>query len=228
MEEPQKARNEGWYVHPTATVDEPCEIGAGTKIWHYSHVMQHAKIGSNCILGQNCHVAGGVVIGSGVKVQNNVSIFAGCVIEDYVFLGPSCVLTNVTNPRAEVNRHELFEKTLLKRGCTIGANATIRSGVTVGCYAFVGAGAVVTRTVPDYAKVIGVPARQVGWVSRHGLPLSETDEQGVFTCPESGLRYREQSPGVLRCLDLDEEEPLPAELRTGRKGYSDILGGSDS
>jgi UDP-2-acetamido-3-amino-2,3-dideoxy-glucuronate N-acetyltransferase len=228
MTDQLQARSGGGYVHPTATVDEPCEIGAGTKIWHYSHVMQNAKIGSDCVFGQNCHVAAGVVIGSGAKVQNNVSIYAGCVIEDHVFLGPSCVLTNITNPRAEVNRHELFEKTLLKRGCTIGANATIRSGVTVGRYAFVGAGAVVTKAVPDYAKVVGVPARQVGWVSRHGLPLGEADPQGVLTCPESGLRYREESPGVLRCLDLDEEEPLPTEMRIGMKSYSDILSGSDS
>jgi UDP-2-acetamido-3-amino-2,3-dideoxy-glucuronate N-acetyltransferase len=211
-----------YFRHESAYVDEPCEIGDGTKIWHFCHVQAGARIGARCSFGQNCNVAGDVVIGSNVKVQNNVSIYTGTVIEDDVFLGPSCVLTNVTNPRSQVNRHSLYEKTLLRRGCSIGANATVVCGVTVGRYAFVGAGALVTRDVPDYALVVGVPARFAGWMSRHGHRLGAPDADGVRTCPESGLRYREAVPGVLRCLDLDEEAPLPAELAVGRKGYDEL------
>ena len=148
------------------------------------------------------------MIGSNVKIQNNVSVYAGTVIEDDVFLGPSCVLTNVANPRSQVNRHALYETTNLKRGCTVGANATILCGITVGRYAFVGAGSVVTRDVPDYALVIGNPARQVGWMSRHGHRLTSPDEEGIFLCPEAGYRYQETEPGILRCLDLAEEAPL--------------------
>jgi UDP-2-acetamido-3-amino-2,3-dideoxy-glucuronate N-acetyltransferase len=211
-----------FFVHPTAVVDEPCEIGAGTKIWHFSHVMKGAKIGERCIFGQNCNVDGGTVIGNNVKVQNNVSIYTGAVIEDDVFLGPSCVLTNVTNPRSQVLRHSLYEKTLIRRGASIGANATIVCGVTIGRYAFIGAGAVVAKDVPDYALMMGVPARKAGWVSRHGLPL-KNPKAGVYTCPESGLRYQETEPGVLRCLDLDEEAPLPTNLREGKVFYNDIV-----
>jgi UDP-2-acetamido-3-amino-2,3-dideoxy-glucuronate N-acetyltransferase len=134
------------------------------------------------------------------------------------------VRTNVSNPRAEVNRHSLYERTRLRRGCSVGANATVVCGVDVGRYAFVGAGAVVTSDVADYALVVGVPARRVGWMSRHGLPLDEADGDGVRTCPESGLRYREVEPGVMRCLDLDEDAPLPEELRTGRRSYDEVLG----
>ncbi|MEW6242489.1 MAG: acyltransferase, partial [Chloroflexota bacterium] len=151
--------------------------------------------------------------------------YTGTIIEDDVFLGPSCVLTNVTNPRSQVNRHRLYETTLLKRGCSIGANATIVCGITIGRYAFIGAGAVVTRDVPDYALMLGVPARQAGWVSRHGLPLSDPDRTGVYTCPESGLRYKEMEPGVLLCLDLDEEAPLPENLRVGERFYDEIVHG---
>ena len=136
-----------------------------------------------------------------------------------MFLGPSCVLTNVTNPRSQVNRHSLYEKTLLRRGCTIGANATIVCGITIGRYAFVAAGAVVAKDVPDYALMVGVPARQVGWMSRHGLPLKDPDSAGVFTCRESGLRYHQTTPGALRCLDLEEECPLPAALAIGAEAY---------
>lgn len=208
------------FVHASAYVDEPCEIGEGTKIWHFCHVLAGARIGRNCVLGQNVHVAGGVVVGDGVKIQNNVSVYAGTTIEDDVFLGPSCVLTNVTNPRAQVNRHALFEKTLLRRGCTIGANATVVCGVTVGRYAFVAAGAVVTRDVPDYALVVGVPGRQGGWMSRHGHRL-DPGAGGVATCPESGFRYALEA-GRLRCLDLDEETPLPARLAVGTRGYEEL------
>ena len=208
------------YIHPSAFVDEPCEIGDGTKIWHFAHVMKGARIGKRSIIGQNVNVDGGTIIGNNVKIQNNVSIYTGVEIEDDVFLGPSCVLTNVTNPRSQVNRHALYETTLLKRGCTVGANATIVCGTTVGRYAFVGAGSVVTRDVPDFALVVGNPARQVGWMSRHGHRLeSNGDAAGVMRCPETGHRYLESAPGVLRCLDLDEEAPLPADLTVSKKSY---------
>src|SRR4029077_4492295 len=146
-----------YFAHESAYVDDGAELGAGTKVWHFSHIMKGAKIGEKSIIGQNVNVDGGAVIGNNVKIQNNVSVYTGTVIEDDVFLGPSCVLTNVTNPRSQVNRHSLYEATKLKRGCTIGANATIVCGVTVGRYAFVGAGSVVTKSVPDFALVIGNP-----------------------------------------------------------------------
>jgi len=209
-----------YYVHPSSFVDEPCEIGAGTRIWHFSHIMKGARIGMHCIFGQNSSVAGDVVIGNNVKVQNNVSIYTGTEIEDDVFLGPSCVLTNVSNPRSQVNRHSLYERTLLRRGCSIGANATVVCGVTVGRYAFVGAGAVITKDVPDYALIAGVPGKRVGWMSRHGHRL-QFDAEGNAACPESGFRYR-LADGLVRCLDLDEDAPLPASLRNGEKPYRDF------
>jgi UDP-2-acetamido-3-amino-2,3-dideoxy-glucuronate N-acetyltransferase len=211
-----------YFKHESAFVDEPCSIGDGTKIWHFCHVLRNARIGRNCVFGQNCHVAEDVVVGDNVKVQNNVSIYTGTVVEDDVFLGPSCVLTNVTNPRSQVNRHRLYEKTLIRRGATVGANATVVCGVTLGRYCFVAAGSVVTRDLPDYAFVRGVPGRQVGWMSRHGLPLKDPDADGIMHCPESGYRYQESKPGVLRCLDLDEEAPLPAEKATGKIGYDEL------
>ncbi len=219
---PRPVPRAAFCVHETAVVDEPCEIGEGTKIWHFSHVMKGAKIGKRCIFGQNVNVDGGVVIGNNVKVQNNVSLYTGVVVEDDVFLGPSCVLTNVTNPRSQVNRHSLYEKTTLRRGCTIGANSTIVCGVTIGRYAFIGAGAVVTRDVPDYALVLGNPARQHGWMSRHGHRLGKPDAEGIMTCPESGYRYKETAPGVLRCLDLDEDATLPEALRKGERAYREF------
>jgi len=211
-----------YFAHPTAIVDQPVEIGAGTKIWHFSHVLAGAKIGERCIFGQNCQVAGDTVIGNNVKVQNNVSIYAGAVIEDDVFLGPSCVLTNVTNPRSQVNRHSLYEKTLIRRGATVGANATIVCGITLGRYSFIAAGAVVTRDVPDYALMVGNPAHRIGWMSRHGHRLDLPGEDGIMNCPESGYRYKEVEPGAIRCLDLDEEAPLPRELSNGTKSYDDF------
>jgi UDP-2-acetamido-3-amino-2,3-dideoxy-glucuronate N-acetyltransferase len=210
-----------YYAHPTAVVDEGAAIGKGTKVWHFSHIMKGAKIGERCIFGQNVNVDGGTVIGNNVKIQNNVSIYSGLVIEDDVFLGPSCVLTNVTNPRSQVGRHHLYEKTLIKRGATVGANATIVCGVTIGQYAFVAAGAVVTKDVPDYGLVMGNPARRKGWISRHGHPLRQANE-GVFTCPEFGFRYQETPDGQLRCLDLAEDQPLPANFNKGVATYEEL------
>ncbi len=197
-----------FFVHPSAYVDEPTTIGAGTKIWHFSHVMPHARIGKGCNLGQNVLVASDVIIGDHVKIQNNVSVYAGVELEDYVFCGPSCVFTNVTNPRCEINRRHLYERTLVRRGASIGANATIVCGATVGRYAFIAAGAVVTGDVPDYALMMGVPARRSGWMSRHGFRLPEPDAGGILRCPDSGWRYQEVEPGLLRCLDWDEDAPL--------------------
>ncbi len=215
-----------YFVHESAYVDEPCRIGTGTKIWHFCHVMKDAAIGENCILGQNVFIGSGAVIGNNVKVQNNVAIYTGTVIEDDVFLGPGCVLTNVSNPRAQIVRHDLYERTILRRGATVGANATIASGLELGQYCFIRAGAVVTKNVPDYALMAGVPARQVGWVSRHGLPLPPPDAEGVMVCPESGYRYRQVQPGVVCCLDLTEEAPLPPEQRIGKISYREIKGRS--
>ena len=210
------------FVHESAYVDDGASIGARTKIWHFSHIMKGAQIGERCIIGQNVNVDGGTVIGNNVKIQNNVSVYTGIVIEDDVFLGPSCVLTNVTNPRSQVSRHSLYETTHLKRGCTIGANATIVCGVTIGRYAFVGAGSVVTKNVPDFALVVGNPAHQVGWISRHGHRLRISAPGGIMRCPEAGYRYQEVEPGVLRCLDLDEEAPLPEDLSVGTKSYRQL------
>ena len=208
-----------YFVHESACVDDGAEVGIGTKIWHFSHIMKGARIGERCVIGQNVNVDGHAIIGNDVKIQNNVSVYSGVVIEDDVFLGPSCVLTNVTNPRAQVNRHSIYETTRLKRGCTIGANATIVCGVTIGRYAFVGAGSVVTRSVPDFALVVGNPARQVGWMCRHGHRLDTPDPDGVMRCPESGYRYQRAADGALRCLDLDEEARLPAAMATGTTSY---------
>lgn len=208
-------------------MDEGAEIGKGTKIWHFSHVMKGAKLGERCILGQNVNVDGGTILGNNVKVQNNVSIYTGLVIEDDVFLGPSCVLTNVTNPRSQVSRHSLYEGTVIKRGATIGANATIVCGVTVGRYAFIAAGTVVTKDVPDYALVVGNPGRQAGWMSRHGHRLNHPHTDGTMVCPESNFRYRlverAGSPApasmALHCLDCDEGAPLPEGLSRGTQPY---------
>ncbi|MFT3775308.1 MAG: acyltransferase [Minicystis sp.] len=196
-----------FFAHASACVDEPATIGEGTQIWHFCHVMSGARIGRSCVLGQNVFVAAGAIVGDRVRVQNNVSIYDGVEIEDDVFLGPSCVLTNVSTPRAEIRRRDRFERTRIRRGATIGANATIVCGVTVGRHAFVGAGAVVTRDVADYALILGVPGRREGWVGRHGVRLELGEGEGDWRCPESGLRYREQD-GSLRCIDVDEDAPL--------------------
>lgn len=183
------------YIHPTATVDDGATLGPGTRVWHFCHVMPGAVIGDRCILGQNVMIASGVRIGNGCKLQNNVAVYAGVTLEDDVFCGPSCVFTNVLTPRAFVERKNEFAPTLVKRGATIGANATIVCGNTIGAYAMIGAGAVVTKDVADYALVVGNPARQIGWVSRAGERLAEN-----LMCPRSGERYR-----------LDGDRLMPAD-----------------
>ncbi len=198
-------------VHPSAIVDSPASIGDGTQIWHFCHVMTGAVIGQNCVLGQGVFVASSVRIGNHVRIQNNVSVFDGVVIEDYVFLGPSCVLTNVTFPRAEISRKGHYEPTTLRRGATVGANATILPGCTVGRYALIGAGATLTRDCPDYALMKGVPAKQDGWVSRHGAKLPPPNAQRRMVCPVGGMTYQLAPNGVLRCLDLSEDDSLPQE-----------------
>lgn len=195
-------------AHPSAYVDEPSAIGAGTRIWHFCHVMAGAVIGEQCVLGQNVFIANGVTVGNNVKIQNNVSLYTGVELEDDVFCGPSCVFTNVINPRSQIVRHSEYQLTLVRRGATIGANATIVCGATIGRYAFIAAGAVVRGDVPDYALMLGVPARRRGWMSRHGHRLPAPDADGLMVCPESGWRYREVEPGVLRCLDWPEERAL--------------------
>lgn len=211
--------NTPYYFHPTAVIDEGAVIGAGSKIWHFAHVSAGARIGERCIFGQNTYVADGVVVGSNVKVQNNVAIYTGTTIEDDVFLGPSCVLTNVTNPRSQINRHSLYEKTLIRRGATIGANATIVCSITLGRYCFIAAGAVVTKDVADYALIQGVPGRQVGWMSRHGHLLTGGSNSELM-CPESGLRYALDSMARLRCLDLEEDAPLTDNQVGGTRPYT--------
>lgn len=176
-------------AHPTAVIDEGCTIGAGTRIWHFSHIMPGCTIGEGCNIGQNVVVSPGVVLGNNVKVQNNVSLYTGVECADDVFLGPSCVFTNVTNPRSAVNRRNQYAKTRVGRGASIGANATIVCGHDIGAFAFIGAGAVVTKTVPAYALVVGNPARQTGWMSEYGHKL-KFDAAGEAACPESGQRYR--------------------------------------
>jgi UDP-2-acetamido-3-amino-2,3-dideoxy-glucuronate N-acetyltransferase len=195
-------------AHPTAIIDLPADIGPRTQIWHFCHVMSGSKIGAGCNLGQNVFVAAGAVIGDGVKIQNNVSVYQGVILEDEVFCGPSCVFTNVINPRSEVPRRGHYTRTRVRRGATIGANATIVCGADVGRFAFIGAGAVVRGVVPDYAMVVGVPAIRRGWASRHGHPLRNINDDGNYICPESGWRYREVEPSVLRCQDWPEDRPL--------------------
>ncbi len=177
------------FIHETAIVDEGCEIGKGTKIWHFSHIMPTCKIGENCNIGQNVVISPEVILGRNVKIQNNVSLYTGVVCDDDVFLGPSCVFTNVINPRSAVNRRGQYAKTYVGKGASIGANATIVCGHDIGQYAFIGAGAVVTKTVPAYALLVGNPARQMGWMSEYGHRLS-FDTEGVAICLESGEKYK--------------------------------------
>ncbi|MGC9342525.1 MAG: acyltransferase [Bacteroidales bacterium] len=178
-----------YYAHETAVIDKGCKIGKGTKIWHFTHIMDNCIIGEKCNLGQNVVVSPGVILGNNVKIQNNVSVYTGVICEDDVFLGPSMVFTNVSNPRSAVVRRDQYEKTVVKKGATIGANATIVCGNDIGRYAFIGAGAVVTKEVKDYALVLGNPAKQVGWMSEYGHRLW-FDEKNIAHCPESGERYK--------------------------------------
>lgn len=177
-----------YFAHETAVIDPGCEIGEGTKIWHFTHIMPKCRIGQRCNIGQNVVVSPEVVLGNNVKVQNNVSIYTGVTCEDDVFLGPSMVFTNVTNPRSAVNRRDQYEQTRVKQGATIGANATIVCGHTIGRFAFIGAGTVVVKDVPDYALVVGNPGRQIGWMSEYGHRLN-FDASGKAVCPESGAEY---------------------------------------
>jgi UDP-2-acetamido-3-amino-2,3-dideoxy-glucuronate N-acetyltransferase len=204
-------------IHPSAVVDEGAVIGEGTAIWHFSHICSGAVIGKNCSLGQNVLVADKASLGNNVKVQNNVAIYGGITVSDDVFLGPSCVLTNVTNPRSQVSRRSLYQKTFIERGATIGANATIVCGITLGRYCFVGAGTVVTNDIPDYGLVLGNPGKLSGYMSRHGHKLS-FNESSRATCPESKFVYEKVGDQV-RSLDLGEDDPLPAELSVGSESY---------
>ncbi|MBO7146094.1 MAG: N-acetyltransferase [Salinivirgaceae bacterium] len=181
--------NNGFYAHESAIIDDGCTIGCGTKIWHFSHIMSGCTIGRDCNIGQNVVVSPQVVLGNNVKVQNNVSVYTGVTCEDDVFLGPSAVFTNVINPRSAIARKDQYRPTLVKRGASIGANATIVCGHTIGQYALIGAGAVVTKDVKPYALVVGNPARQTGWVSEYGHKL-RFDSNNIAVCPESGKRYK--------------------------------------
>jgi UDP-2-acetamido-3-amino-2,3-dideoxy-glucuronate N-acetyltransferase len=186
-----------YYVHPSAIVDEGCEIGNGTKIWHFSHVMTGAKLGERCNIGQNVVVSPDVVLGNNVKVQNNVSLYTGVICADDVFLGPSCVFTNVINPRSAVNRRGQYAKTHVGKGASIGANATIVCGHDIGEFAFIGAGAVVTKTVPAYALLVGNPAKQIGWMSEFGHRLI-FDKSGIAICKESNAKYQLKENQVIK------------------------------
>ncbi len=199
-----------YFVHQSSYVDDEVTIGAGTKIWHFCHVQSGARIGEKCVFGQNVNVGNNVVIGDYCKVQNNVSIYEGVELESYVFCGPSMVFTNIVDPRVEFPQRgsEYYVRTLVRYGASIGANATVICGHTIGRFAFIAAGAVVTKDVPDYALMAGVPARHIGWMSRHGVRLPKADVNGVMVCPRSGWRYKEEQEGVLRCLDWPEDEGI--------------------
>lgn len=189
-----------YFAHETAVIDKGCIIGKGTKIWHFSHIMSNSKIGNNCNIGQNVVISPDVVLGNNVKVQNNVSIYTGVICEDDVFLGPSMVFTNIINPRSVIIRKNQYVKTLVKKGASIGANSTIVCGNEIGEYAFIGAGAVVTKPVLRYALVIGNPAKQVGWMSEYGHQLI-FDENGIAICPESKEKYKIKKGQVTKIID---------------------------
>ena len=195
-QQPETSNQQPYYAHPTAIIDEGCVIGAGSKIWHFCHVMPNSEMGEKCILGQNVMVAPRVKLGNNVKVQNNVSIYTGVICEDDTFLGPSMVFTNVINPRSFLERKEEFRVTLVKKGASIGANATVICGVTLGEYCLIGAGAVVTKDVPDFALVVGNPAKHLGWVSCRGIRL-HFGENGEAVCSESGERYKLEKGRVM-------------------------------
>ena len=208
-------------IFKTAVVEDGATVGAGTGVCHCVHVQSGAVVGERCVLGQNVMIAGGARLGNNVKVQNNVAVYAGVTVEDDVFLGPSCVLTNVSNPRSSVSRKAMFEETRIKRGATVGANATIVCGVTIGRHAMIAAGAVVTRDVPDYGLIVGVPGKPLGYVTRHGHRIDPAPGE-VVACPETKLRYALNDAGELRCLDLDEDAPMPNDLATGMTPYREL------
>ncbi len=188
-----------YFAHETAVIDKGCHIGKGTKIWHFSHIMSGCTIGENCNIGQNVVISPDVVLGRNVKVQNNVSVYTGVICEDDVFLGPSMVFTNIINPRSAVVRKDQYKKTVVEKGATIGANATILCGINIGRHAFIGAGAVVTKDVKPYALVVGHPARQVGWMSEYGHRL-HFDEKNIAVCPESNEKYRLKNGAVSKII----------------------------
>ena len=192
-----------FFAHETAEIDEGSQIGAGTKIWHFSHIMPDARIGERCNIGQNVVISPGVALGDNVKIQNNVSVYTGVICEDDVFLGPSMVFTNITNPRSAIIRRDQYVETRVLKGASIGANATIICGNTLGRYCLIGAGAVVTKSVPDYALVVGNPARQIGWVSAYGHRL-DFDDTGLAVCPESHQKYI-----------LDKDQVIPEDSKEG-------------
>ncbi len=194
-------------IHESAYIDEPAHIGARTKIWHFSHVLSNTTIGESCSLGQNVVAGPNVTIGNRVKIQNNVSVYDGVTLEDDVFCGPSCVFTNVINPRSQIIRRDEYLPTLVRRGVTIGANATIICGSTLGQYCFIAAGAVVKGVVPDYALMMGVPAKQKGWMGRHGYRLEFNDSKQLWVCPETQWEYQEKATGLI-CLSHPEESAL--------------------
>ena len=200
-----------YFVHESSYVDEPCEIGAGTKIWHFSHIMKNCRIGKGCNIGQNVVVSPDVRIGNNVKIQNNVSVYTGCILEDDVFCGPSMVFTNVTNPRSHIVRRHEYKQTLIKQGASMGANSTIVCGITVGRYAFIAAGAVVVRDVPDYALVAGVPAKQIGWMCYCGVRLAATGS--TYACPSCGRKYQVEE-NLCSEMPADATSRVTANLAT--------------
>lgn len=201
-----------YFVHKSSFVDKPCSIGEGTKIWHFSHIQKNTIIGKGCTIGQNVNISNDVIVGNGVKIQNNVSVYTGTLIEDNVFLGPSCVFTNVLKPRSQISKRGVYEKTIIKQGATIGANATILCGIVIGEYAFVGAGAVVTKNIPDYGLFVGNPAKRTGWMSKHGFKLIDPDKNGIMVCPASRLQYLQENPDKIRCLSVDENDWIPYSI----------------
>tara|TARA_X000000950_G_scaffold217493_1_gene261702 strand:+ start:3931 stop:4521 length:591 start_codon:yes stop_codon:yes gene_type:complete len=194
-------KNNKYFVHESSYIDMPCQIGEGTKIWHFCHVMKNSEIGKNCNIGQNVVISPNVSIGNNVKIQNNVSVYTGVTLDDDVFLGPSMVFTNVINPRSHIRRTEEFMKTRLKRGSTIGANATIVCGNTIGKYALIGAGAVVTKNIPDYALIVGNPGKQIGWISEYGERLIFNDKN-IANCEKSNFKYLLKKNKIIK---IDEE-----------------------
>ena len=202
-----------YFVHQSSFIDDGAVIGKGTRIWHFCHVLSGSAIGENCTIGQNVMIGPDVKIGNHCKIQNNVSIYNGVELEDQVFCGPSIVFTNILNPRCEFpQRGEKFNiRTLVRYGASVGANATIVCGITIGRFAFIGAGAVVNTDVPDYALMLGVPALRKGWMSRHGFRLPKPDTDGIMVCPKSGWRYHEVEPNVLKCIDWPEDKSAAAK-----------------